>query len=243
MQNNTSENDVIIKLVKLGKRNHLESIQQGKIRFTRLEKYWVIENKNIGDKYEGLESISYVDKNTQVFYSDPLIKNGTQIDYTNSIKSIANYPNNNYYVFCMSYFSNTDIINRTIFDKRIYEEKEWKDVLYFVDPRNFLEKICYKIKNYSPIIGSVKYYNYNESQHNLDVLSKSKDFDFQKEYRVAFISSNEEWSKAMRIALRAMLLCDGVSLLPDWRKSKGARIEARLARELGIGVRVCKKWE
>ena len=58
----------------------------------------------------------------------------------------------------------------------------------------------------------------------------------------AFISANEPWSKAMRIALRAMLLCDGVSLLPDWKKSRGAKIEARLARELGMDVRENKKW-
>ena len=59
----------------------------------------------------------------------------------------------------------------------------------------------------------------------------------------ALISRKEEWSKAMRTAIRAMLLCDGVSLLPDWRKSKGAKIEARLARELGMDVRANKKWE
>jgi len=58
----------------------------------------------------------------------------------------------------------------------------------------------------------------------------------------AFISRKEEWSKAMRTAIRAMLLCDGVSLLPDWKKSKGAKIEARLARELGMDVRDNVKW-
>ena len=58
----------------------------------------------------------------------------------------------------------------------------------------------------------------------------------------AFISEKEPWEKAMKKAFRVMLLCAGVSLLPDWKKSKGAKIEARLARELGIDVRECKKW-
>ena len=58
----------------------------------------------------------------------------------------------------------------------------------------------------------------------------------------AFISEKEPWSKAMRTALRAMLLCDGVSLLSDWKKSKGAKIEARLARKLGMDVRENNKW-
>ena len=59
----------------------------------------------------------------------------------------------------------------------------------------------------------------------------------------AFISRKEEWVKAMRMAIRTMLLCDGVSLLPDWKKSKGAKIEAKLARELGLDVRASKDWK
>jgi len=58
----------------------------------------------------------------------------------------------------------------------------------------------------------------------------------------ACISPKEEWQKAMQAAIRLMLLCDGVSLLPDWKKSKGAKIEARLARELGMDVRDSGKW-
>jgi len=58
----------------------------------------------------------------------------------------------------------------------------------------------------------------------------------------AFISRKAEWSDAMRTAIRTMLLCDGISLLPDWKKSKGAKIEVRLARELGIEVRDNNKW-
>jgi hypothetical protein len=57
------------------------------------------------------------------------------------------------------------------------------------------------------------------------------------------VDENEkDWNKAMKIALREMLLCDGVSLLPDWQESRGAKIEERLARELGIEVRPCAEW-
>jgi len=58
----------------------------------------------------------------------------------------------------------------------------------------------------------------------------------------ACIPNKTKWSEAMRMAIRMMLLCDGVSLLPNWKKSKGAKIEARLARELGIDVRDNVKW-
>jgi hypothetical protein len=58
----------------------------------------------------------------------------------------------------------------------------------------------------------------------------------------ACILRNEEWPKAMRIAIRMMLLCDGVSLLPDYKRSKGAKIEAGLARDLGIEVKNSREW-
>jgi len=57
------------------------------------------------------------------------------------------------------------------------------------------------------------------------------------------IPSTYDWAKAMRTAIIMMLLCDGVSLLPNWKKSKGAKIEAKLARELGLDVKESKDWK
>jgi len=59
---------------------------------------------------------------------------------------------------------------------------------------------------------------------------------------MAQISADEPWPNAMRIALGAMLTCDGVSLLPDWRESRGAKVEERLARELEMDVRNSGEW-
>jgi len=186
-----SENDEIINLVKLGKSKHLKEIQQGNIRFTRLNKYRNMENKNIGDINEGLSSIYYTDKNTEYFYYNPSVENGKQIRITDSVLSMADFPDNNYFVFCMAYFSITDIINITIFDNKIYTEKEWTDVLYFYNPKNILQKIFGKIENLKPRVGPVKYYDYSLNQYNLDVLSKSFKYKYQKEYRVAFIPIDE----------------------------------------------------
>jgi len=59
----------------------------------------------------------------------------------------------------------------------------------------------------------------------------------------ACIPANEPWQKAMRTAIRMMLLCDGISLLPKWSKSKGAKIEVYIANAVGIEVRVSKDWK
>ena len=53
---------------------------------------------------------------------------------------------------------------------------------------------------------------------------------------------NVEWEFAMKHDIREMLACDGVALLPSWRESKGARIEARLAGELGMRVDQVDAW-
>lgn len=59
----------------------------------------------------------------------------------------------------------------------------------------------------------------------------------------AFMALKEtSWDKAMRKVVPAMLRCDGVALLPDWEDSKGAMIEARLAREVGIPVKPIEDW-
>jgi hypothetical protein len=46
----------------------------------------------------------------------------------------------------------------------------------------------------------------------------------------------------MRRALRLMLRCDGVALLPGWRKSRGALIEVRLAEDVGMRLWSVEQW-
>jgi hypothetical protein len=46
----------------------------------------------------------------------------------------------------------------------------------------------------------------------------------------------EAWELYMRVALRQMLTCDTVALLPDWSISRGANLEVELAGHLGMRV-------
>jgi hypothetical protein len=58
----------------------------------------------------------------------------------------------------------------------------------------------------------------------------------------ARVPPDRDWSQAMRVVAGLMLECDGVALLPDWEESRGAKIEARLAREVGIPVKPVGEW-
>jgi hypothetical protein len=44
----------------------------------------------------------------------------------------------------------------------------------------------------------------------------------------------KSWQGYMRLGIAQLVQCDGVALLPNWRKSEGARLEVNIARELDI---------
>lgn len=46
----------------------------------------------------------------------------------------------------------------------------------------------------------------------------------------------------MRLDIQQVLCSDGLAMLDDWQKSKGARLERQIALELGLIVRPWKEW-
>lgn len=44
------------------------------------------------------------------------------------------------------------------------------------------------------------------------------------------------WQKCMRVCLGLLLDCDKILMLPDWKKSRGAKIERFVAAVCGIPV-------
>ncbi|MDR1897106.1 MAG: DUF4406 domain-containing protein [Prevotellaceae bacterium] len=46
--------------------------------------------------------------------------------------------------------------------------------------------------------------------------------------------ADTDWNKAMRICIKAMMDCDGVALLGDWKNSTGARTEHDLGLDVGM---------
>ena len=47
---------------------------------------------------------------------------------------------------------------------------------------------------------------------------------------------DKTWESYMREDLKALMDCDAIRMLPNWRDSKGAIIEFKLAIDLGITI-------
>lgn len=50
------------------------------------------------------------------------------------------------------------------------------------------------------------------------------------------------WQKCMRTCLKVLLSCDKILLLPDWKQSRGARIEFLVALATGIPILKYKRY-
>lgn len=46
----------------------------------------------------------------------------------------------------------------------------------------------------------------------------------------------DSWEAYMRVALRQMLTCDTVAMLPGWIDSRGANLELNVAQKVGLTV-------
>lgn len=57
-----------------------------------------------------------------------------------------------------------------------------------------------------------------------------------------FTPGTQTWETYMRYSLTMVLDADAVALLPGWQQSRGATLEHRVARELGLPVADLHEW-
>jgi hypothetical protein len=193
-----------IYLLKFGKKENLESFKSGNVRFNHISYYREYEDKKnnniIGDNKEGVESIFHLSESTRIIFSHPLINNATEIDITNSIKDpILTFPDSNDYILCLSYFTANDVKNSTVYDDKCLEEAEWDSVMLITDTRGFIKNIMTILKEYTPHIRPVKYYNTEKKQMALSPFDKSSKYSWQKEFRMQIDLTNSETKNINRI--------------------------------------------
>lgn len=185
-------------LIKFGKKEHLQQIINGKIRFTNLKIYQQTENRNIGDADENVTDILHQDGNLKILFKHPYIENGNEIDVSNSVISMKNFSNPEKYVSCFSYFTAKDIFENNIFSDKILEENEWCDVLLILESKLFVSTVEQILSKNNVIFSPVRYIDYSKNQHRLNEFSKSVEYEHQKEIRFS-IEYNNDNSNIKRI--------------------------------------------
>ena len=50
------------------------------------------------------------------------------------------------------------------------------------------------------------------------------------------LPDNTTWEEYMKHDLNELLKCDGIYMLKGWRRSKGARLEYKIAKALGLKI-------
>lgn len=50
------------------------------------------------------------------------------------------------------------------------------------------------------------------------------------------VNRSDDWNTAMRKCIAALITCDEIHLLHDWKESRGARMEHSIASDLGMGI-------
>jgi hypothetical protein len=181
-------NDDSFGLLKFGKESWLKNMKDGKLWFRTLEYYRNYEDdKNIGDKNEGISNIFHPDENIKFYFYSLVIKGGEPFEILDIIGPVCDFSNyyKNTYIYCLSYFTRKDIIEKTIYEDIVLEQKDWDSVFFFLDPEDFVNTIKTSLNEYNPIICRVQYFDYSKDQDNLDVFSKSDKYRFQKEIRIA----------------------------------------------------------
>jgi hypothetical protein len=177
-------------LIKFGKQDYLEQIQNGKLRFKHIRYYREFEsfdnNQIIGDKQEGVSSMIYPDDIISVTFSHPLICDGKPLDVTKSLSGpISDFPNSNVYIFCLSHFTAKDVLEHTIFHNKYLEESNYHSVLWFLETEKFINNIQKSLLNCKVSGQLVHYLDYSRSQDSLKVFTKSLAYAWQKEARIA----------------------------------------------------------
>lgn len=59
---------------------------------------------------------------------------------------------------------------------------------------------------------------------------------------VRLCHSDWKWERCMKTVLKAMMDCDALALLDNWKQSRGANLEVYLAKELRMPIKLIGEW-
>ena len=156
--------------IKFGKKEHLEELKSGTVRFSAIENYRKRKKSAIFDKYEGIRCLKHL-KNDRIEYA---------------------YINSPVFISCFSYFKRQDVINNKILSPQILKEKEWEYVLFITDSEQFRNNVENALSDFTRESRPVTYLDHAKDYDNLTVFNKSDEYEYEKEFRFSFYPKKEQ---------------------------------------------------
>jgi hypothetical protein len=77
--------------------------------------------------------------------------------------------------------------------------------------------------------------------HAAEARLRARGYDVANPARHGVIEG-AQWQDYMRLAITALMTCDGVAVLTGWQQSRGATIEVDIARRLSMPVEPATAW-
>jgi len=179
-------------LIKFGKREHLERINNGILRFNKLSYYRNIEEKDekkcsaIADKNEGLSM---------------LLNNNDKPVSTPRVNFIKVFPDalSNKYVFCLSCLRAKEI-NKSTIDAIIKCFPEYDYILYYKNGLNFIINVLKSLERCNPRFDRIRYQDFSKSLIGADEFTKCNSYAYQRECRFSMDYSVQDINGITRIS-------------------------------------------
>jgi hypothetical protein len=87
------------------------------------------------------------------------------------------------------------------------------------------------------ISGKISDLDWNEVKRKFSQASAYlKQKGYQVENPVKYASPSMTWEECMKIDIAILVNCDAIALLPYWINSRGARLECKIAKSLGLKI-------
>lgn len=175
--------------LKFGSKQNIQKlIENGEVYFSSLEEFRVIKNsKNRDDSYEGTLSLKHFSKEDKYTLKiNPNKDNEIKI-HINKGELKTFLPDIKEKVLSLYSIKYGDVFQKDFkIDERIIRDTKYEYCVIITNPIEFLNRVTKELdKREISFRGkSIKYLDYNIDQNSLDLFSKSKEFNYQNEYRI-----------------------------------------------------------
>lgn len=87
------------------------------------------------------------------------------------------------------------------------------------------------------IAGPISFVGYEKAKKNFESAEANLlALGYEVVNPIRLVDGSYSWEDAMRVVISFLVWCDAICLLEGWERSRGARLEYLIAKELGLKI-------